>query len=183
MSAVTLLIGGARSGKSALAVEIAAKAGGPVAFVATAEARDEEMSARIAQHRAGRDPRWTTFEEPIEIAEAVSKAPPVSLVILDCLTLWTSNLLDRGVGASEGERRAREASSAAATRANPVIVITNEVGSGIVPDNAAARAYRDLLGSINRIFADDARRVLYVAAGHVLNMKSPEEVINDVLDR
>ena len=178
----TLLIGGARSGKSALALEIARKWGGPVTFIAPAEARDDEMSARIAQHQGERDPAWTTIEEPVEIAEATSTAPAESLVIVDCLTLWVANLFDRGIE-REGETRAREASTALGARATPSLVITNEVGSGIVPDNAAARAYRDLLGSINAIFAADAERVLFVSAGHVTPMKNPGEVIDDVLDR
>ena len=177
----TLLIGGARSGKSALALEIARKWGGPVTFIATAEARDDEMSARIAHHRQERDEAWTTLEEPIEIAEAISRTSPDDLVILDCLTLWVSNLMDRGIG--DGERRAREACSALARRPTPALVITNEVGSGIVPANEAARAYRDLLGSVNTIFAADSRDVLLVSAGRVLSMKKTEGVIDDVLDR
>ncbi|HEV2685436.1 MAG TPA: bifunctional adenosylcobinamide kinase/adenosylcobinamide-phosphate guanylyltransferase [Actinomycetota bacterium] len=178
----TLLIGGARSGKSALALEIARKWGGPVTFIATAEPRDDEMSARIAQHRADRDPAWTTLEEPIEMAEAISRPPAEALIVLDCLTLWVSNLFDRGFD-RDGETRAREASAALARRETPSLVITNEVGSGIVPENAAARAYRDLLGSINSIFAADAQHVLFVSAGHVIPMKKPGEVIDDVLDR
>lgn len=178
----TLLIGGARSGKSALALEIARKWGGPVTFIATGEPRDEEMTARIAQHQAERDSAWATIEQPVEIAAAISQAPAESLVILDCLTLWVSNLFDRGVE-REGEARAREASVALGGRATPSLVITNEVGSGIVPDNAAARAYRDLLGSINSIFAADAERVLFVSAGHVTPMKKTGEVIDDALDR
>jgi adenosylcobinamide kinase/adenosylcobinamide-phosphate guanylyltransferase len=182
-SALTLLIGGARSGKSRLATEHANKWSGPVTFIATAEGRDEEMAARIARHREERDEAWSTVEEAIEIAVALSKTPAEELIILDCLTLWVSNLLDRGFDPRDAEALAREASSIAAARANPVVVITNEVGAGIVPDNAAARAYRDLLGTINSIFAADAKHVLYVAAGHVVSMKRPEEVIDDVLDR
>ncbi len=178
----TLLIGGARSGKSALALEIARKWGGPVTFIATGEPRDEEMSARIAQHQAERDSAWTTLEAPIEVAEAISNAQQESLMILDCLTLWVANLFDRRIE-RDGEARAREASAALGRRVTPSLVITNEVGSGIVPDNATARAYRDLLGSINSIFAADSREVLLVAAGWVSSMKKTEEVIDDVLDR
>ncbi len=177
----TLLIGGARSGKSALALEIARKWGGPVTFIATAEARDDEMTKRIARHQAEREPAWTTFEEPIEVSDAIARAPQESLIILDCLTLWVSNLFDRGIE-RDGEARAREASAELARRQAPCLVITNEVGSGIVPDNAAARAYRDLLGAINSIFAAEAN-VHFVSAGHVIPMKKPGEVIDDVLDR
>jgi adenosyl cobinamide kinase/adenosyl cobinamide phosphate guanylyltransferase len=181
--ATTLLIGGARSGKSALAVDMAEAWDGPVAFIATAEGRDEEMSARIAQHRRERPSNWSTIEEPIEIAKALESVADDSLVILDCLTLWVANLTDRGFSEKEIDDRARDALKAAASRAGPVIVISNEVGSGIVPDNPAARAFRDLLGSINTIFANDARHVFFVAAGRVLSMKRPEEVFDDVLDR
>ena len=178
----TLIIGGARSGKSALALEIARKWGGPVTFIATAEARDEEMAERIAQHRAERDPAWTTLEAPIEVAEAISGTPPEALIILDCLTLWVSNLFDRGIE-RDGEARARDAIAALASRATPSLVITNEVGSGIVPDNPYARRYQDLLGTINSMFASDARNVLLISARRVVSMKKPEEVIDDVLDR
>jgi adenosyl cobinamide kinase/adenosyl cobinamide phosphate guanylyltransferase len=181
--ATTLLIGGARSGKSALAVGMAVAWAGPVTFIATAEARDEEMAARISRHQSERRAHWSTIEEPIELAKSLEDVPADELIIVDCLTLWASNFLDRGFGLEEGEARAREASARAALRAAPVLIVTNEVGSGIVPDNPAARAYRDLLGSINTIVANDARHVLFVAAGRVLSMKRPEEVFDDVLDR
>jgi adenosyl cobinamide kinase/adenosyl cobinamide phosphate guanylyltransferase len=181
--ATTLLIGGARSGKSALALDLAVAYAGPVTFIATGEARDEEMTARIEQHRRERPSHWSTIEEPIEIAKALESAADGALVILDCLTLWVANLMDRGFSEKEIDGRARDALTAAVSRARPVVVVTNEVGSGIVPDNAAARAFRDLLGSINTIFAKDARNVLFVAAGRVLSMKRPEEVFDDVLDR
>jgi adenosylcobinamide kinase/adenosylcobinamide-phosphate guanylyltransferase len=181
--ATTLLIGGARSGKSALAVDMAEAWNGPVTFIATAEARDEEMTARIEQHRDERPSHWSTVEEPIEIAKALESVPDGALVILDCLTLWVANLMDRGFSEKEINDRARHALKAAVLRAWPVVVVTNEVGSGIVPDNPAARAFQDLLGSINTIFATDARHVLFVAAGRVLSMKRPEEVFDDVLDR
>jgi adenosylcobinamide kinase / adenosylcobinamide-phosphate guanylyltransferase len=181
--ATTLLIGGARSGKSALAVDMAEAWDGSVTFIATAEARDEEMSARIAQHRDERPSHWSTIEEPIEIAKAIESIADGAFVILDCLTLWVANLMDRGFSEKEINDRASDALKAVASRAWPVVVITNEVGSGIVPDNPAARAFRDLLGSINTIFANGARHVLFVAAGRVLSMKRPEEVFDDVLDR
>ncbi|HJT37730.1 MAG TPA: bifunctional adenosylcobinamide kinase/adenosylcobinamide-phosphate guanylyltransferase [Actinomycetota bacterium] len=178
---MTLIVGGARAGKSALALEIARKWGGPVTFVATAEARDEEMTERIARHRAERDDSWATLEEPIDLAASIATIPPDHLIVLDCLTLWASNVMDRDI--RDGEVRARQISLALASRAAPTLVITNEVGSGIVPDNAAARAYRDLLGALNSIFASDARDVLMVVAGRAISMKKPEEVIDDVLDR
>ena len=181
--ATTLLIGGARSGKSALAVDMAEAWDGPVTFIATAEARDEEMTVRIEQHRRERPSHWATTEEPIEIAKALESVADGALVILDCLTLWIANLIDRGFSEKEIDDRARDVLKAAVSRPWPVVVVTNEVGSGIVPDNPAARAFQDLLGSINTIFANNARHVLFVAAGRVLSMKRPEEVFDDVLDR
>jgi adenosyl cobinamide kinase/adenosyl cobinamide phosphate guanylyltransferase len=181
--AMTVLIGGARSGKSALALDIAVAFDGPVAFIATGEARDEEMAERIEQHRRERPSHWSTIEEPIEVAKALEGVANDALVILDCVTLWVANLMDRGFSENEIKDRARDALKAAISRARPIVVVTNEVGSGIVPDNPAARAFRDLLGSINTIFANDARHVLFVAAGRVLSMKRPEEVFDDVLDR
>jgi adenosylcobinamide kinase/adenosylcobinamide-phosphate guanylyltransferase len=178
----TLLIGGARSGKSALALRIAEARNDPVTFIASGEPRDDEMRARILQHQAQRHPDWTTVEEPVEIAKAIAETDPGHLVILDCLTLWASNLLDRGFSVEESEARAHEAAGVAVARGHPVIVITNEVGSGIVPANPLARAYRDLLGSINAIFARDAARVFFVTAGRALPLLRPEEVLRDDID-
>jgi adenosylcobinamide kinase/adenosylcobinamide-phosphate guanylyltransferase len=177
----TVLIGGARSGKSALAVDIADAWGGPVTFIATAEPRDDEMAARIRQHQAERRAHWTTIEEPMELAKAVTDTPADHLIILDCLTLWIANLLDRGFEVGEVDVRARETSAASRARATPVVVITNEVGSGIVPVNPLARTFRDVLGSINSIFARDADRVLFVSAGMVTPMLRPKEVLRDVI--
>ena len=180
--AVTVLIGGARAGKSALAVEIANAWKAGITFIATGEARDEEMATRIEQHRAARDVGWTTIEEPVELAKAIESAPAGDLTIVDCLTLWVSNLIGRGIHSDEIEERAREAAARAGERRAPVIVVTNEVGSGIVPTTPLGRAYRDLLGSVNSIFAARARDVLYVAAGRAVSMKRFEEVVSDVLD-
>ena len=180
--AVTMLIGGARAGKSALAVEITKGWNAGVTFIATGEARDEEMATRIERHRAERSPSWTTIEEPIELAKAIESAPSGDLVIVDCLTLWVSNLMDRGVAAHEIEELAREATARAGERRPPVLVVTNEVGSGIVPATPLGRAYRDVLGPVNSTFAAAARDVLYVAAGRAVSMKRFDEVVSDVLD-
>jgi len=180
--AVTVLIGGARSGKSALSIEIASRWRGGVTFIATGEPGDEEMASRIERHRAERNAEWTTIEEPIELAKAIENAPEGDLVILDCLTLWVSNLIGHEVDANEIEERAREAAALVEPRETPTLVVTNEVGSGIVPVNALARTFRDLLGSVNSTFAAIARDVLYVAAGRAVPMKRFDEVVSDVLD-
>jgi adenosylcobinamide kinase / adenosylcobinamide-phosphate guanylyltransferase len=156
---LTLLIGGARSGKSSLALRLAE---GEVVFIATAEAGDAEMAERIDAHRAERPPSWQTVEAPIDLAAALRDAPPDACVIVDCLTLWVANTMD--------EQPAREAAALAAGRPGRTIVVTNEVGLGIVPDNELARTYRDLLGRVNAIWADAADRVLLVVAGRTLEL-------------
>ena len=156
---ITLLIGGARSGKSALALRLAE---GEVVFVATAEPGDEEMAERIERHRAERPASWRTVEEPVDLVGALRDAPPDACVIVDCLTLWVANTMD--------EDRAREAAAVAAARPGVTIAITNEVGMGIVPANALAREYRDLLGRVNAIWAEAAERVLLVVAGRTLEL-------------
>lgn len=177
---LTLLTGGARSGKSVIAVRMASAYAGPVTFVATAEARDEEMAARIAEHRAARPPEWTTVEEPADLAGAIASSND-SCVIVDCLTLWVSNLLERGADREDIFARAIEAAKAAAGRAAPVIVVTNEVGSGIVPLHPDTRAYRDLMGTVNATFAGAAERVLLVVAGRAVALSTFEEVAPHVL--
>jgi adenosyl cobinamide kinase/adenosyl cobinamide phosphate guanylyltransferase len=160
-----LLLGGARSGKSALAVEIARRWGGPVTFVATGEAGDDEMRDRIARHRAERPAGWRTVEEPVALLEAVREAPPGDLAVVDCLTLWVANVLLRG-GAAEADPVA----ATLAGRPGPGVVVSNEVGMGIVPDHPLGRAYRDALGSVNAAFAARADRAALLVAGRLLEL-------------
>jgi adenosyl cobinamide kinase/adenosyl cobinamide phosphate guanylyltransferase len=173
---IVLLIGGARSGKSELALDLAERAGGAVTFLATGEARDDEMAARIERHKKDRNEAWTTLEEPIELTKALESTPEIDVVVLDCLTLWAANLMERGFDTAEVVARADVAARVCASRARPVIVVTNEVGSGIVPDNKLARDYRDLLGTINATFAEHASRVLFVSAGRVAELKDTKEI-------
>jgi adenosyl cobinamide kinase/adenosyl cobinamide phosphate guanylyltransferase len=164
----TLLLGGARSGKSELAVRLAGRAGRPVVVVATAEAGDEEMAERIRQHRALRPATWTTVEEPVELASAVEAVPDDGFVLVDCLTLWVANLLERGWGPADVVDRSRDAARQAAAHPGGGVVVSNEVGSGIVPVNALARSFRDLLGTVNAMWAGHAERTFLVVAGGVL---------------
>jgi len=169
--AYTFLLGGARSGKSSLAVRLAASASVPVVVIATAEGRDEEMAERIAAHRASRPSDWETVEAPVGLLEAVTGVPVDTCVILDCLTLWVSNALE--VGMSE-DQIADEASAVAASlghRPGQGVVVSNEVGLGIVPMNELARAYRDVLGRVNATFAEEAARALFVVAGRGLPLE------------
>jgi len=165
-----LLLGGARSGKSALAVELGRRWGGPVTLVATGEAGDEEMAARIARHRAERPPAWRTVEERAALLDAVTAAPPGDLVLVDCLTLWVSNLLLAGTDAGEVAGAAAEVAAALAARTAPAVVVSNEVGMGIVPDHPLGRAYRDALGAVNAAFAARADRAALLVAGRLLEL-------------
>lgn len=157
---LTLILGGARSGKSTHALTLA---GGRVLFVATAEALDEEMTARIAAHKAERPAAWDTLEEPRAIARSLrSRTNNYETIIIDCLTLWVSNLMEDG-----GTPVEWVAPLLAAYRAGTAnwVVISNEVGLGIVPDNPLARRYRDALGAVNRLMAAAADRVILMVAG------------------
>ena len=169
-----LLLGGARSGKSSLAVEIARRWGGPVTFVATAGAGDEEMAVRIARHRAERPPAWHTVEEPLDLLDAVRSAPAGDLLVVDCLTLWVSNLLLSGAGAP-----AAEVAAALAGRGAPAVVVSNEVGMGIVPDHPLGRAFRDALGAVNTTFAARADRAALLVAGRLLDLTPPARFLED----
>lgn len=165
---LTVLLGGARSGKSTLAVRRARGFGGPVMFVATGQARDTEMAERIARHRADRPTDWSTVEAPVELAAALTGAPPGACVIVDCLSLWVSNLLERGDAEDAVTALARAAAGIAAARTTPTIAVSNEVGMGIVPVNELARRYRDALGRVNAIWAAAAADAALVVAGRLL---------------
>jgi adenosylcobinamide kinase / adenosylcobinamide-phosphate guanylyltransferase len=154
---LVVYVGGARSGKSRLAVERAAAAAAPVVFVATGEAGDEEMAERIARHRAERPAGWQTVQEPLELTRALRDAPEEATVIVDCLSLWVAN--------GGGDAAALEA---AAARSSLTIAVTNEVGLGIVPANALARTYRDELGRVNAAWVAAAHEAYFVVAGRTL---------------
>jgi adenosylcobinamide kinase/adenosylcobinamide-phosphate guanylyltransferase len=164
----TLLTGGVASGKSRLACDLAATWDGPVVMIVTGEPRDEEMRARIAKHRDERPAEWEVREVPLALATVTTALPDEACVVLDCLTLWVSNQM--GAEAEEGAvlREARLVASALAARRSPAVVITNEVGAGIVPMHPVARAYRDLLGRVNRAFSSSATQASLVVAGRVL---------------
>jgi adenosylcobinamide kinase / adenosylcobinamide-phosphate guanylyltransferase len=169
--ALTVLLGGARSGKSQLAVELADRSGSPVTFVATGEAGDEEMAARIAAHRAQRPDGWLTVEEPYALEAVLSEADPSHTVVVDCLTLWTANALARDGDAEHVLSSAARAAAVAAAREALTIAVSNEVGLGIVPMDALGREYRDLLGSVNRAWVDVSAEAAFVVAGRALRLE------------
>lgn len=163
MDGYVLLLGGARSGKSRLAATLAERAGGPVTVVATAEAGDEEMAARIAAHRAERSASWTVVEEPLRVAEAIEGAAGV--VVLDCVTLWVTNLVLAGRSDGEVLEAVRQVAELLATRAGGGVVVSNEVGSGAVPLTPLGRRFQDLLGAANTLLAARATQALLLVAG------------------
>jgi len=165
---LVVLLGGRRSGKSHLAVELALAAGAPVTFLATAEALEDEMAARIDAHRAERPEGWNVVEEPLALADAVAAAPAEHTLVVDCLSLWVSNALEARGTRAEIEDKAVRAAHAAASRASRTIVVSNEVGMGIVPRTPLGRIYRDLLGTVNRTFVDASDEAAFVVAGRRL---------------
>lgn len=162
---VTLVLGGARAGKSSHAMTVL---GGGL-FIATAEAGDAEMAERIAAHRAERGDAWRTIEEPLELAAVLMRhADDARPILVDCLTLWLSNLMhkDRDIDAATAALL-----SALDHRTGETVFVANEVGLGIVPDNALARRFRDAQGTLNRKVAARADRVIFMAAGLPLTLK------------
>ncbi|HEX7095178.1 MAG TPA: bifunctional adenosylcobinamide kinase/adenosylcobinamide-phosphate guanylyltransferase [Acidimicrobiales bacterium] len=171
----TLLIGGARCGKSALAVRLALAWGGPVTFVATAEVADDDFAARVRRHRADRPSTWPTVEEPREVAAAVRDVDPEHLVLVDCISLWVSALMADGIDEDGAVAAADDLADAFAARRAPVLVVTNEVGMGVHPSTSLGREYRDVLGRVNRRLAERVDRALLVVAGRVLPLLSQED--------
>lgn len=170
MSASSLFVlGGARSGKSRYAQARAETAGRNPVFVATAQAFDDEMRDRIARHRADRDARWTTIEAPRDLPAAIDALNGKEAVVLvDCLTLWVSNLL---LADADIPRAGRQLCDAIARFEGTLILVANEVGLGIVPDNALARAFRDAAGQLNQSVAATAHEVVLLTAGLPLTLK------------
>ncbi len=167
---LTLIGGGARSGKSRHALTLARHCGPRLAFVATAQAYDDEMRDRIARHREERGAEFTTFEEPLALGQLIeAEAARFDALLVDCLTLWLSNMLCAGIAGIEDECRLLvDAAAAAPAR---VLLVTNEVGCGIVPENALARQFRDLAGTLNQMAAQAADEVYWLAFGIPLKVK------------
>ena len=167
-----LLLGGARSGKSAKAARLASDSGLPVTFIATALAGDGEMAERIARHRRARPDAWRTVEAPVDLLGAVQAADGRDFLVIDCLTLWVSNLLGQAATAAQIDAAADAIVEALDGRRS--VVVTNEVGMGIVPVNPLARQFRDVLGSVNARFAASAERAVLMVAGRALNLSAAE---------
>jgi adenosylcobinamide kinase / adenosylcobinamide-phosphate guanylyltransferase len=203
-----LILGGARSGKSTFAERLATNSGrtassaGSVAFIATATADDDEMRARIARHRASRPPEWHTIEEPLDLAGAVGQAYKLAdVLLLDCVTLWLGNMLTQDSGQRDSDNEGKEelhitsnlfdeqplqqieallAVVQSAGQNKTLIVVTNEVGLGIVPAYPLGRVYRDTLGYVNQRLAQAADRVYLMVAGIAVDIKRLQEEIFDL---
>ncbi len=177
MRSLTLILGGARSGKSTHALALAAAAS-RVLFVATAEPRDAEMVERIAAHRHERPVTWDTLEEPRNLAAAIAHgADDYDIVLIDCLTLWVNNMLEAAPDTAPASWVDSVLATYRAGRASWIIV-SNEVGLGIIPATSLGRAYRDALGTVNRLVADAADAVTLMVAGLPLIIKGSRGTSN-----
>lgn len=173
MGRLVFVTGGVRSGKSRFAQSLAEAHSGELLYVATAEIRDAEMGERIARHRAARGPRWRTLEEPLALADRLpAVAAGAGAVLVDCLTLWLSNLLLlRGEDPARVMAEVERLAAALPEVSSTVILVTNEVGSGIVPENRLARIFRDLAGEANQRLAAAADEAWLVVAGLPVKLK------------
>jgi adenosylcobinamide kinase/adenosylcobinamide-phosphate guanylyltransferase len=167
--ATTLVLGGARSGKSAFAEKLIGASGLKPVYLATATAGDDEMSARIAHHRARRAEGWTTIEEPLALTEALSRQAALGrAVLVDCLTLWLSNLM---LAERDPERESRALAGFLQATPHLIILVSNEVGLGLVPETPLGRRFRDAQGRLNQVVAAAVANVVFIAAGLPLWLK------------
>jgi adenosylcobinamide kinase/adenosylcobinamide-phosphate guanylyltransferase len=165
---LTLVLGGAASGKSDFAESLVVAAGCGKVYVATAQLLDDEMAAKAARHRDARGPGWRTIEEPFDLPAALATVAPSEAVLIDCATLWLSNLI---LADRDAEAAATALLAAAAACAGPVVIVSNEVGQGIVPDTRLGRRFRNAQGALNRRIAAEADLVVAVMAGLPLVLK------------
>lgn len=165
---LTFVLGGARSGKSRRAEAIVEALPPPWTYVATAQAFDDEMRTRIQHHRTRRDARWETVEAPVELADVLGRQPVGRPVLVDCLTLWLSNTM---LGEADVAKACERLVAVLARPRGPWVVVSNEVGLGIVPDNPLARRFRDDAGRLNQTVAAAAGTVEFMAAGLPIKVK------------
>ena len=172
MSRIIFIMGGARSGKSRLAEELAGRLGAPLGYVATGAPGDAEMLARIERHRQRRGPAWLTIEEPFDLAKALrDNDSRINGFLVDCVTLWLANLLGKYGDPRKVLADVEDFAALFQELKTPLIIVSNEVGMGIVPENALARAFRDLAGEANEILARAADEVYVMFSGLPLKLK------------
>ena len=174
--AYVLVLGGVRSGKSRLAVELAERSAAAVTFVATAQAGDAEMAGRIAAHRAERPGEWQTVEASRDLAVAVAAIEPARFVIVDCLTVWVANRMLAGDEPAVILAESRRLADLLAARRGDAVVVSNEVGMGVHPSSELGRHYRDVLGTVNTTVAATARHAALVVAGRVLPLAATDRI-------
>jgi len=163
-----LITGGARSGKSSFAERVTLSLGSPAIYIATAEAHDAEMAGRIARHQSRRGDEWSTLTEPLALTEALRQSDGGPPRLVDCLTLWLTNLM---MAERDWEAEVMALADLVPALTAPVVFVTNEVGAGIVPDNALARAFRDAAGFTNQRIAEASDELWLCVAGHPLKVK------------
>lgn len=173
MSEVTFILGGCRSGKSRYALQLAeASPGIKKVYVATCIPQDREMEQRVARHREDRGPEWETLESPLELARTLKEWGQKDRVLLvDCLTMWVSNLLMQNAEPEQLRAHAQVLADQLGSGTGQVILVSNEVGSGVVPDNALARTFRDAVGELNQVVAGVAQAVFWTVAGIPVRIK------------
>lgn len=173
MKKITFILGGARSGKSREAVKIADQKNKKIAFIATCRPLDDEMRQRIKTHQKKRPKNWKTLEEPLDLAARVNKiGAQFDIILIDCLTLWVSNLLLMDANETKIKNEIKKTLSALRKTKADSIIVSNEVGSSIVPTNLLARNFRDIAGTINQIVAQEADRVIFMIAGIPMEIKN-----------
>jgi adenosylcobinamide kinase/adenosylcobinamide-phosphate guanylyltransferase len=165
---LTLVLGGAASGKSHYAEALALSGGNCPTYIATAHVYDDEMAQKVADHRKMRGTSWHTIEEPVAVATAITNAPAEQPILIDCATLWLTNLV---LGDLDVAKHTQEFLQAVQNSASPVVVVSNEVGQGIVPDNALSRRFRNAQGRLNQEIAAQSDLVVAVMAGLPLSLK------------
>lgn len=178
MSKIIFILGGARSGKSRFAIEQAKGIGKKVAFIATCKPMDKEMEERISIHKKTRPANWQTFEEPRDIPLLLKKmGQKIEVIIIDCLTLLVSNLLLAGLKQKDIEKSCKDILSTLKKLKTHAIIVSNEVGLGIVPDNKLAREFRDIAGRINQVVTKEANEVFFMASGLALKIKEQRKLL------
>ena len=171
-NSLTFITGGARSGKSSFAEELALKSGKDLLYIATMQGLDAEMKERIKRHKNRRGKGWRTVEEPLNILSVLEKEDKKERAILiDCLTLWVSNRMMKGEKEKEIIKAAEKVAKYCAGAKAAVIAVSNEVGMGLVPDNKLGRDFRDIQGRVNRVFAENAEKVYFLVSGIPLEVK------------
>lgn len=172
-----LILGGARSGKSSFAEALAGRSETAVTMIATAEAFDDEMWARIVAHRRSRPTEWTTIESPLRLAEALACVPSADTAVIDCITVWMGNMFHHGASEADVHAEIERFITTMSQRRGSTLIVSNEVGLGIVPADEMTRAYRDALGRVNSRLAATVDRSIFMVAGRALELRDVEDVV------